>query len=178
MFKSEMDINKNYFYMPFGPVVLNTSEIGLKYNPLTQYFVKKADGTKWRKRVLFNTGWGQPYGYERLPELSFDDLLKLALLSDHKSTLLTISEEESNKYGAISVIMENHMVTLIDFLNVNINNEHLWSNQLYKNNLRLFCFDQRNSNGNGGVGLRSYEDMLNDYPKWKFISQRVKNFLY
>lgn len=178
MFKSNIDINDNYFYMPFGPVVLKPEDVGLKYSLLLQKYVKVDNETKWRKRLLYNTGWGQPYGYERLPELRFDDLLKLAFLSDHKTTLLTIREEESNKYGAIAIIMEKHISELIRFLAENINNDDLWENHLYKKNLKLFCFDQKYANGNGGIGFRSYEEILNNYPEWKSISQTVKELIY
>ena len=37
---------------------------------------------------MFNTGWGQSVGFEKLPELEFDDLIKL---SNDNNALIDIS---------------------------------------------------------------------------------------
>jgi hypothetical protein len=178
MFQSKINVNDNYYYMPFGPVMLSPKDVGLKRMPFTTYFVQEKSGTKWVECLLYNTGWGQPVGFERLPKLKFEDLLKLALTSDYKTTTLTVNEEESNKYGAIAVIMERYRLELIDFLAININNNDLWGNDLYCSNLKLFCFDDFNCKGNGGIGRKSYEEILNECPKWCDISQRVKELVY
>lgn len=178
MIKSEIDVNNNYFYMPFGPVVLESEEVGLKHSPFMSTYINKITGTKWKKCLLFNTGWGQPEGYERLPMLNFEDLIKLALLSNHQTTQLSIQDEESNKYGSIAVIMSRYILTLIEFLAINIGNNELWENILYRNNLKLFCFDNIKSKGNGGIGTKSYEEILNDYPEWLEISSKVKELVY
>jgi len=178
MFNSTININDNYFYMPFGPVTLHPKEIGLKPTFLKDIYVDNETGTKWRKCILYNTGWGQPEGFEKLPELEFKDLIKLALLSDHTTTKLSVQNEESNKYGAIAVIMERHINELIDFLSENLDNKRLFENELYRHNLSLFCFDAKIAKANGGRGMKSYEDVLNQYPKWRDISSQVKEKIY
>ena len=178
MFDSIININDNYFYMPFGPVVLDHKDLGLVRLGLTDIYVNKKNGQKWKKRLLYNTGWGRPYGFERMPELNFNDLLKLALQSDYKSTKLSVKDEESNKYGAISIIMEEHPEEFINFLYANLENEDLYNNPIYRDNLKLFGLDDKFSNGNGGDANSTYEDVLNTYPKWKEIAIRVKQLVY
>lgn len=178
MFNSTININDNYFYMPFGPVTLEPKKIGLKPTLSNDIYVDNKTGAKWRKCMLFDTGWGQPEGFEKLPELEFKDLLKLALSSDYATTKLSVQEEESNKYGAIAVIMERHINEFIDFLSGNLDNRELFGNELYRHNLSLFGLDARIAKTNGGSATKSYEDILNQYPKWREISLQIKEKIY
>ncbi len=178
MFNSTININEKYFHMPFGPVMLETKEIGLKRTSIINIYVDNETGTRWKKCLLYDTGWGQPVGFEKLPELEFDDLIKLALLSDRATTKLSVKEEESNKYGSIAVIMERHINELIDFLSRNLDNNKLFGNELYRQNLRLFCFDAKIAKSNGGIGMKSYEDILNQHSRWRAISAQVKGKIY
>ena len=178
MFNSDIDINLNYFFMPFGPVKIDLNEIDLKYSIIDNLYYHKKTNSKWKKCLLYNTGWGQPDGFERLPELNFEDLIKLALKSDYRTTKLSISEEESNKYGSIAIIMERHVDELIDFLTINLENEQLFQNDLYRHNLTLFCFDTEIARSNGGIGNQTYEEILNHYPKWLEISKKVREKIY
>ena len=178
MFQNGININDNYFYMPFGPKFdVDIREYGIVCTPEGEYYQAKS-GTKWARILLYNTGWGQPYGYERLPSLPFESLMELALKSDHKTTNLKIIEEESNKYGAIAVIMERHILELIEFLYMNLSNKELFHSELYRHNLTLFCFDEKEARTNGGVGMKSYENMLNQHTKWLAISSKVKELVY
>ena len=40
-------------------------------------YEKIETGEKFRKRLLYDFGWGQEYGFELLPQLPFDSLIKL-----------------------------------------------------------------------------------------------------
>jgi hypothetical protein len=169
LFKDAFDINKNYFYMPFGPTSISMQKCRLEYVQDGDYYFQQNTNTKWRRVYLYDTGWGRPDGFERLPELPFDSLLQLVLLSDYKSFHiwhLSIWELESNQYGAASIIMDRHIDDLLDFLNNNIDNEDFTNNVLYKKNLRLFSdlFDHFNQ--------LSYQ-----YPRWQRIAQRVRSMI-
>lgn len=179
MIQNQLDITQNYFYMPFGPMFNeNCEEYGLEYIRESGMYYQKKTNTTWQKVLLYDTGWGQPSGYERLPVLTFDSLMLLALKSDSNSTKLKPFESESNKYGAIAIIMERYISDLISFLKCNINNREFISNPLFLCNLKAFCFDDSLSKGNGGLGNRSYESILNDYEEWKQISKTVKEIIY
>ena len=178
MFSNRLDIDQNYFFMPFGPIGLKPEDQGLIYLPEENLYYMPLAGTKWRKTLLYNTGWGRPDGYERLPELPFSSLIDLALLSGTQRTKLSAFETESNKYGAIAVIMERYIKEFVEFLYSNIDNQELFGNSLFRGNLGKFCFDEKKAGTNGGDGGKSYEAILNQEKLWITISDRVKNFVY
>jgi hypothetical protein len=169
LFKEAFDINQNYFYMPFGPTSTNPEKCHLKYIQDGDYYYQRKTDTKWKRVYLYDTGWGKPDGFERLPELPFDSLLQLVLLSEYKSfriSHLSIWEMESNQYGAASIIMDRFTVELLDFLNDNIANKDFTDNVLYKRNLRLFS-DLFNR-----IDQLSYQ-----YPRWQRIAQRIRTMI-
>ena len=177
--KNTFDINSNYFYMPFGPTSISPEKYGLvPVDGSDEFFYDKKRGIHWKKTLLYNTGWGRPYGYERLPELEFDNLLILALESDPHNTKLKVFEEESNKYGAVAVIMDRYVPHLLDFLSNNINNGTLFEKQLHRDNLKLFGFDAQYAGTNGGYSRESYEERLNKYPLWLEIADQIKSKVY
>lgn len=176
VFSSPININEKYFHMPFGPTILAAKDVGLKRIPFTNLYTDIQTGTRWRQCLLYDTGWGKPVGYERIPELQFDDLIKLALCSDHKMSTLKVSEEESNKYGSIAVIMERHTIELIDFLANNLENESLFKNPLFNQNLKLFGFFSEQTYTQNWV--YSYESLLSKYSCWSEIAPIVKKHIY
>ncbi len=171
-----ININKVYFYMPFGPVILKESELGLKRSFFSPYYID-SEGGKWSKRLLFDTGWGRPYGFERIPELDFPNLITLVLLTDPLHSQIGVRASEANQYGAVSVIMEKYIPELLNFLTKNIRNKEVFCNPLYIDNLKKFCFSS-SSNIGGGDGIHSYEDILNGYESWHKISSDVLKAIY
>ena len=174
---SPIDLNKRYFIMPFGPTSITNKDVGLIRAPIVNLYVD-ANGSKWRRRYLFDTGWGRPLGFERLPRLEFLDLLTLVLKSDYQNSTLSVREVESNQYGAVSVIMDTYREELIDFLSSNIENKNLFENLLYRKNLKIFCFESSYMEHMGGNGKNSYEEILNTYPEWRKISKKVNELVY
>ncbi len=185
MFNKDFDINQNYFYMPFGPITFIKSKAKHLKASLLQsikfaqgVYVQKTKKTVWRSCWLYDTGWGQPIGFERIPPLSFCQLLQLALTSDGNTTKLSIEDEESNKYGAVAIIMERHITELLEFLKDNIDNDELWSNKLICSNLKAFCFDPRKEMQGGAIGNRTYEEIFKEYPLWNTMSDIIKAKVY
>jgi hypothetical protein len=174
---STIDLNKRYFIMPFGPTSITNKDVGLTKVPIANLYVD-INGSKWRRCYLFNTGWGRPLGFERLPRLKFLDLLTLVLKSDYQNSTLSVREVESNQYGAASVIMDAYKEDLIDFLGCNIENRDLFENYLYQKNLKIFCFNSLYMKQMGGNGKYSYEEILNNYPAWREISKKVIELVY
>ena len=182
MFENHIDIDDNYFYMEDR---MESDEVMTKYGLVPVpggYYYQEKSATTWRKVTLYGTGWAQLEGFERLPPLPFESLIELALRSDHRTTKLTVREENGNVFGAIAIIMERHMDELIGFLSENLDNDELFGNGLYRSNLKLFCFDDTlKTPGFGGIGgrdHRSYEEMLDEHPGWHRISQRVIEQVY
>lgn len=184
-----MNFEKKYFYITihFSPNyedVFKYIENDLYQNVLT--------GEVVRKRLMFDFGWGQEYGFEVLPSLSFDELIKLV---EHqfeprkKKKWQKYSEIEvhnmdvhqSNLFGAVSVIMQDHIEEFIDFLSLKINTDY-FTNVGFRKNFMWFSFSSQKTREAGyipgGVLTQSYEKILNNYPKWREIAPKVISQIY
>ena len=123
-----MTLNKKYFYITvhFSPDfsdIFKCIDGNIYMNNLT--------GEKFEKRLLYDFGWGQEYGLERLPRLTFGELIELvegSVMINKKRMWTRYSQEEkrsndisqSNLFGAISVIMQDHIEEFIEFLSEKI----------------------------------------------------------
>lgn len=172
-----MDININYFHMTFRCQPPSYQNFGLILLERNLYKSIK-DNAVYIERPLYNLGWGNEIGYERQPCLGFSELIQL-LLTTPQDYELPMNEAESNRYGAAAVIMEQHVDELVRFLAQNVNEECFLTNNVIKNNLRIFCFDTEYYQTQGGDSkLRRYEDIFKSNPQWKGISEKVIKFVY
>ena len=181
---------KSYFYITihFSPqyegTLFEKLENGLYKNIQT--------GELYRKRLLYDFGWGQEEGFELLPPLSFSALIRLLeqpAVRLQKKRLRKYTEAEirqaeayrNNVYGAVSVIMQDHVVELIDFLAQKIHTDY-FENADISENYKCFSFDSQEvkSEGKvpGGVLTQSYEEILNSYPKWRESADEVIRQMY
>ena len=181
---------KRYFYI--------TSHFLPKYDETT--FKKYTDDiyihneTKeiYKKRLLYDFGWGQESGFELLPQLSFRELIALVeqpldipkrrLKWRYKpDELLRLDIWRSNLYGAVSVIMQDYTAEFIDFLSGVIDTDY-FLNPIIRKNYKCFSFSSKitfeEGRFPGYIGLRSYEEILNEFPKWRGISSRVIEQVY
>lgn len=181
---------KRYFYITihFSPEyegrVLSKQQDNLYLNVET--------GELYRKRLLYDFGWGQENGFELMPQLSFDELIQLVerpMVLPQKEFRQRYTKEEiqqadiwrSNLYGAVAVIMQDYAEELVRFLSVKVDTDY-FSNPSLRNNFKCFSFDSQKTRAEGkipgGVLTRSYEDILRDYPQWRRISSKVINQVY
>ncbi len=149
------------------------------------------NGELYRKRLLYDFGWGQEYGYELLPPLSFNKLIGLVeqpkpLMPRKKRHNSTVDQDQqaniwrSNLFGAVAVIMQDHAEELVEFLSTKVDTSYFFNTSI-RENFKWFSFDSRKGEKGripGGVGTRSYEDILKEYPKWRDISQKICNQIY
>ena len=181
---------KRYFYITihFSPDYEGTVFSKLQDN----LFINTETGEIYRKRLLYDFGWGQENGFELIPQLSFDDLIKLVehpMMLPKKKFWQKYSKEEiqqfdiwrSNLYGAVAVIMQDHVEEFIGFLSARIDTDY-FSNPSIRENFKRFSFDSKKSIAEGtipgGVLTRSYEDILMDYPQWEKISSKIISQVY
>ncbi len=150
-------------------------------------FRNNSNGMLFRKRLLYDFGWGQEYGFEKLPELSFNELIKLVERQWRlpKRTLLNHYSEKqiqeydifwSNLYGSISVIMQDYVEELICFLESKIDTNY-FSDIGIRENFKCFSFSTSKMREigkiPGGNLTKSYEEVLNEYEQWRKISEKV-----
>lgn len=177
---------KRYFYVTihFSPDYEGT--IFSKYQD--DLYINTETGELYRKRLLYDFGWGQENGFELMPHLSFDKLIELVerplALSQKKHTKVEIQQADiwrSNLYGAVAVIMQDYTEELIMFLSAKVDTDY-FSNPSIRENFKCFCFDSQQTRAegkiSGGVLTRSYEDILTDHPQWGRISSKVIQQVY
>ena len=181
---------KRYFYITihFSPEYEGT--VLTKYQD--DLYRNTETGEMYRKRLLYDFGWGQESGFELLPQLSFNDLIKLIecpMVLPKKKFWQKYTKEDiqqadiwrSNLYGAVAVIMQDYPEDLIDFLSARVDADY-FSNPSIRENFKCFSFDSQKARAEGkipgGVFTKSYEDILKDYPKWERISSKVISQVY
>ena len=181
---------KRYFYITihFSPDYEGT--VFSKHQD--DLYINTETGEIYRKRLLYDFGWGQENGFELMPQLSFDELIQLVehpMVQPQKKFWQKYTKEEiqqadiwcGNLYGAVAVIMQDYVKELVEFLSTKDDTEY-FSNPSIRDNFKCFSFDSQKTRAEGkipgGVLTRSYEEILKDYPQWERISSKVINQVY
>lgn len=156
------------------------------------FYINAETGELYRKRLLYDFGWGQENGFELMPQLSFDELIQLVekpMVLPQKKFWQKYTKEEmrqadiwrSNLYGAVAVIMQDYTDELVGFLSDKVDTDY-FSNPSIRDNFKCFSFSSKKAREEGkilgGVLTRSYEDILRDYPQWEQISSKIINQVY
>ena len=181
---------KRYFYITihFFPdyegKIFSKQQDGLYINVET--------GELYRKRLLYDFGWGQENGFELMPQLSFDELIQLVeepVVLPQKKFWQKYTKEEmrqadiwrSNLYGAVAVIMQDYTDEFVEFLSKKVDTDY-FSNPSIRDNFKCFSFSSKKAREEGkipgGVLTRSYEDILRDYPQWEQFSSKLIDQIY
>ena len=183
-------ILKRYFYITihFSPdyegTIFTKQQDGLYINAET--------GELYRKRLLYDFGWGQEKGFELMPQLSFDELIQLVeqpMVLPQKKFWQKYTQEEiqqadiwrNNLYGAVAVIMQDYTDELVGFLSAKVDTDY-FLNPSIRENFKCFSFDSQRTRAEGkipgGVLTRSYEDILWEYSQWEQISSKIIDQVY
>ena len=184
-----MDLKKRYFYI----TIHFTPDYSNEFNRINEdIWINTLTGEQFRKRLLYNFGWGRETGFEIFPPLAFLQLIELVEKSTYirkkqywekysQDEILSNTINQNNLFGAISVIMQDHRDEFIDFLSDRISSDY-FSNSLIRENYKWFCFSTKimREKGffTGGIGTKSYETVLNENEKWRVISQKVIDQVY
>lgn len=181
---------KRYFYITIHFLPEYERTVFTKYHD--NLYINAETGEIYRKRLLYDFGWGQENGFELMPQLPFDDLIKLIerpmvqprKMFWHKYTKEELQQADicrSNLYGAVAVIMQDYVEELIEFLSAKVDTDY-FSNPSIRENFKCFSFDSQKARAEGkfpgGVLTRSYEDILKDCPLWDRISSKVIDQVY
>jgi len=181
---------KRYFYITvhFSPDYEGT--VFSKHQD--DLYMNTETGEIYRKRLLYDFGWGQENGFELMPQLSFEELIQLVecprVLQKKKFRRKNTKEEvqqaeiwQSNLYGAVAVIMQDYVKELIEFLSTTVDTDYFFNPDI-RDNFKCFSFDSQKTSAEGripgGVLTRSYEEILKDYPQWERISSKIIDQVY
>lgn len=155
-------------------------------------YVNTETGDIYRKRLLYDFGWGQENGFELMPQLAFEELIKLVecpMVQPKKKFWQKYTKEDiqqndiwrSNLYGAVAVIMQDYVKEFIAFLTDMVDTDY-FSNPSIRDNFKSFSFSSKKTRAEGkipsGVLAQSYEDIFENYPQWERISSKVINQVY
>ena len=186
------ELTKQYFYITIHFAPEYEGKMFIKFEGDLYINIKTKE--IYRKRLLYDFGWGQESGFELMPQLPFDDLIKLVeqpmifpskkfgILSQYtKEDLRQADIWRNNLYGAVSVIMQDYVEDLIEFLSVKVNTDY-FSSPSIRENFKHFSFDSQKTRVDGkipgGILTRSYEEVLRGYPQWERISSEVIHQVY
>lgn len=155
-------------------------------------FQEDSSGILFRKRLLYDFGWGQEYGFEKLPALSFDELITIVecqFRPPKRTFFKRYSDRQiqeynvfwNNLYGSVSVIMQDYIDELIYFLEKKIDTDY-FSNMGICENFRCFSFSSSKMREigrfPGGILTKSYEEVLNEHEQWRKIAGKVISQVY
>jgi hypothetical protein len=156
-------------------------------------YINEHNGKTYRRRLLFDFGWGQEWGYVRYPEPTFEELIAMVeyipdCIRRNPLFMLFPAMRRLNKYcwdnafGAISIIMEDHVDELVSFLQKKVDTDYFEDKQI-RQRFQHFRFD-KDAARNYGIGLggsiknRSYEAILRENAEWCHIAGRIVQLVY
>lgn len=151
-----------------------------------------ASGQLYRKRVLADHGWGPESGYVRLPEPNFEELITIVEYMPERlknRPFFVFSKElcklhsiyYCNLMGAVSIIMQDYVPELIDFLAEKVETKYFRDRRI-RRNFREFAFDGEWCRKRGKLGRtaggKPYHHIFQEYDKWNTISHKVIKQVY
>lgn len=90
------------------------------------------DFSIWKKRKLYDLGWGKENGYCRTPIPSKEELFLMAFPKDYTNDY----EEQFNYWGSITILLEEHC----DFLLEEIKRKIIENNEFLKKYEHIFVY--------------------------------------
>ena len=184
-----MNLEEKIFYLTINFSPKYDTEFELVQGDIYKHI---ASGQLYRKRLLADHGWGQESGYVRFPEPTFEELIAILEYVPKrlkKRPFYFLSEELvelnytyfSNVQGAISLIMQDYVPELIDFLAQKAETKY-FKNRYYRKHFRGFSFSEevarKKKQIGKSVGITPYYSIFQKYDKWKSISHKVIKQVY
>lgn len=179
-----MNLEEKIFYVTINFLPKYDKEFELVQGDIYKHI---ESGQLYRKRLLADHGWGQEPGYIRFPEPSFEELIAILEYVPERlkqQPLYFLSKELtelndiyfSNIQGAVSVIMQDYVSELIDFLAEKVETKY-FKNRYIRRHFREFSFDeewvQKRRQIGRTVGPKPYYRIFQEHSKWKAISCKV-----
>ncbi|WAR43492.1 hypothetical protein [Methylomonas rapida] len=159
-----MTINpdQQYFLMSFRFDKKTPADFGLVSVPeQDDLFISTHDNSRWKKKELYDFGWGNENGFVRQPELGFDALWYL----------LSNSEIQENEYGAASELLERFPENLLGTVEQFLGHGDRNLEPKQKKALMILKLDQA-TNRCPIIG-KSYAQISQDFARWEAVSQKV-----
>lgn len=85
------------------------------------FYIYTKDNSLWKEKPLLDLGYGKENGLVRMPNLNFNDLVKLVLI-DYSGK---ICDETYNFWGALSILTDDYSLKFLDYLIKNYDKDEL-----------------------------------------------------
>lgn len=148
-----------YFVMSMRFNKSSASDFGLVSIDMNTAINPK-DNSTWIKAALYDFGWGKENGFYKSPLPNFNTLFKLALYSTNREDI----------YGAASVILEKFADELLRQCEIFMNDRS--RKKEFKKLVELF--NLKLPINRCSVVQKTYEQIQNDYSRWKKVSEIAK----
>lgn len=181
----DMITNKNIFFITQNFSPNYDDDFLLLHDNIYKHI---SSGTLYKKRLLFDFGWGQEFGYVVYPEPTFEQLISIIeyVPKNIKNNPFFVLSKQlcqlnnlciNNAFGAISLIMQDHVVELIDYLKIKIESDYFTDIHIRKR-FRHFCFDSEKAKKFGilvghTAKCKPFEQIFKEQKGWHIISERV-----
>ena len=155
------NIEQKFFVMSKRYNKKTLEDFGLIQTKDPEVFKLPSDSSLWKRRSLYDFGWGKENGFYRIPLPKFDGLVKLILHS----------KLEENKYGAAALILDDFGEELLLFCEEILKDRE--RAQKYLEFFRILHLEiPINRSMTWGKTLKQINQ---DSEKWKKISDQINN---
>ncbi len=171
-----MDYEQSYFFISTGPNWLDYDKLNMIKNSDGTY-VNNETGDKYIERPMYDFGYGRFDGLQKLPKLSFAELIKLIdyyATSDNSSITWKIF---MNMVGSVVVIMEDHLDEFIGFLREKIKSDY-FRHEGIRIMFTWFGINKVENRVIGSVGNKSYRQILDSKEEFRKISGKLEKMLF
>ena len=91
-------------------------KLGYQHIDNNQYIY--TDGSLWESKELLDLGWGNEKGLIRIPLPNYDQLLSLVFQPIEEQK--TVSDEQYNIWGALSILLEKYPLDFLQYIEAQI----------------------------------------------------------
>ncbi len=158
-----MDLTEQYFLTSFRFDKTTAADFGLLPSAeQADLFIRTSDGSVWKKKKLYDFGWGNEVGFVKQPELDFEGLWFLLLNSGI----------QENEYGAASELLEQYpeeLLTRVEQLLTGNKGGGLEPKQTRAFRILKLELPLNRSKTIG----KSSEQISRDFDRWRAVSEKV-----
>ena len=159
----EVNLDQQYFLMSFRFDKTNPEDFDLApSSEQDDLFKRTSDSSNWKKKNLYDFGWGRENGFVRQPELDFEELWYLLLNS----------EIQENEYGAASELLEKYPDKLLMRVEQILDESSVVDLDPKQKRAFLALKLERPLNRSETIG-KSYEQISKDSERWVAVSEKV-----
>lgn len=158
-----MDLTQQYFLTSFRFDKTTSEDFGLvPSSEQADLFIRKSDGSTWKKKNLYDFGWGNETGFVKQPELDFEGLWYLLLNSGL----------QENEYGAASELLDLYPDELLTRVEQILAGNNVSSLEPKQKRAFLILKLDLPLNRSKTIG-KSSEQISRDFERWRAVSEKI-----